>query len=196
MSDKKDIYNQFGKRTDNKVQIDYTADSDSARDLINALRMLLTGSAAARRLMTMADTNGVQIRVLKGREDAVYVPQHKWLFMSITPKTAPTPRLALMYAGGLRETEQNILGVARPDARHVDGETWVTQNVVKNADILWTTAQIVDEITKSNQMDNVFLDSFIAMGHDDVYQAYINNMPDEDFIRLYAKKEQLETKEG
>lgn len=187
-----DLQNSFDARADGRVQIDYTADPSA---LVADLRARLQGSALARRLIAMSDAQGVGVRGLKGPRESVYVPEHKWVFITVTPHTRANAKLALLYAGALREAEQNILGFARPGAA-VDDDTWVTTNLVKNLDIIKNMCQIVQEISVLNQEDSEFLDSLTKLGHDQIYKAFVNQSSDEDLIRLLAKQEQLEIREG
>lgn len=197
MSDEgnKTLQDTFGDKTADKVAQNYAADSDLSKTLLADLRALLQPSATARRLLQMGDEQGVPIKFLRGREEAVYVPENKWIFMSITPRTRANARLALLYAGALREAEQNLLGFSRPGTE-VDDDTWVTQNAVKNLDIIRNMCIIVREIVEQNQSDSDFLDSLRVLGHDEIYKGLINKSSDADLLKLYAKKEQLETKEG
>lgn len=197
MSDEgpKTLQDRFEIGAADKVAQNYAADSDLSKTLIVDLRAKLAGSALARRLIDMADAQGVGVRFLKGREESAYVPENKWVFMSITPRTRASARLALLYAGALREAEQNILGYGRPGA-DADNDSWVTQNAIKNLDIIRNMCIIVREISEKNQGDSEFLDSLTALGHIDIYKALINKSSDRDLLKLYAEKEQLETKEG
>ncbi len=193
--DPQNLQNQFGAKTTAAQVQDYAADADLTRTLLADLRARLQPSATARRLMAMGDAQGVTVKFIRGREEAVYVPENKWIFMSISPRTKATTGLALQYAGALREAEQNILGYRRPGTE-VDDDSWMTQNAVKNVDIIRNMCIIVKEVTEQNQLDSDFLDSLVALGHSDIYEALTNRASDEELLRLYAKKEQIEVKEG
>jgi hypothetical protein len=191
----KTLQNKFGVNTTGTTQQDYAADADLSRTLLAELRIMLQPSATARRLMAMADQHGVTVKFLRGREEAVYVPENKWVFISLSPRTKASPTLALMYAGALREAEQNALGHVRP-GQDVEPDAWMTRNVVKNVDIIRNMCIIVKEITEASQEDTRFLDSLRLLGHDDIYQALRNRATDEELLRLYAKKEQINVNEG
>ena len=192
----KTLHGAFGAKTADRVEQDYAADSELGRTLLRDLRQMLQPSAAARRLIEMGDQHGVAVRFLKGREEAVYVPENKWIFMSITTRTRPTARLALQYAGALREAEQNMMGFKRPDMDEPSDDEWLTQHVVKNVDIIKAMCQITQEISQQNQSDADFLDSLTALGHNEIYKAFVNQSSDDVLLRLYAKKEQLKIGEG
>lgn len=192
---KQTLQDTFGDKTAGKVAQNYQADAELGSTLIRDLRELLQTSPSARRLLQMADEQGINVKFMRGREETVYVPENKWVFMSVTPRTKASSRLALLYAGALREVEQNLLGFGRPGVEAGDDD-WVTQNAVKNLDIIRNICIIVREISEQNQADSDFLDSLTRLGHDDIYKALMNKSSDEDLLRLYAKKEQLETKEG
>lgn len=191
--DDKTLQDSFIPGSADKTPQDYQAAPDEATALITSLRRLLAGSATATRLIQMADSNGVRVRVLRGRDESVYVPEARWVFMAITPKTVATPRLALQYAGALREVEQNILGFTRPGVE-ADDDSWVTQNAVKNVDVIRHMCQIAQEISQQNQGDTVFLDSLTDLGHYELYKAFVNKSSDEDLLRLYAKLANIKTK--
>lgn len=193
--DQKSLHDAFGARNADKVEQNYAADADLSKTLLVELRTMMGGSPTAQQLFGMADQHGVSVKFLRGREESVYVPENKWLFMSVTPRTRATPRLALLYAGGLREAEQNILGFNRP-SNESDDSGWITQNLVKNLDIILKMCIIVNEIVKQNQSASDFLDSLTALGHDDIYEAFVNNTSEEEMLRLLAKKEGLNLGEG
>lgn len=192
---KNNLQDTFGDQTADRVIQDYAANPDSSTKLIDALRAKLRTSPTARRLMQMADEQRVMIKFLKGREESIYVPESKWIFVCLTPHSAPSARLALLYAGALREVEQNLLGFGRP-GNDVDDDTWTTQHAIKNVDIIKNLCIIVDEIVKKDQLDTEFLDSLGQLGHNDIYKALMNQSSDEDLLRLYAKQQQLTTKKG
>lgn len=189
------LHNTFGAKTADRVEQNYAGDPQAGRELIAALRQVLAPSATAQRLFAMADQYGVTTRFLNGRYESVYVPEGKWIFVAVTPRTGPTTQMALMYAGALREAEQNLLGFGRPGTDVTDDE-WVTHNIVKNVDIIKNICKIVDEIIKLNQSDIGFLDSLAALGHDELYKAFVNGASDAELQELYAKKAQVNIKEG
>ncbi len=192
---KNNLQDTFGDQTADRVLQDYSANPDIGTKLIDALRARLSPSSTARRLIQMADEQRVMIKFLKGREESIYVPESKCVFVCLTPRSTPSARLALLYAGALREVEQNLLGFARP-GNDVDDDTWTTWHAIKNVDIIKNLCIIVDEIVKKDQSDTDFLDSLAGLGHNDIYKALINKSSDDDLLRLYAKQQQLTTKEG
>lgn len=195
MTNDKNLQDRFGANTSATVAQDYAADADLSRTLLAELRRMLNASPTARRLMQVGDEQGVAVKFMRGREETVYVPEQKWIFVSITPRTKASARLALQYAGALREAEQNILGYTRPGAG-ADDDTWVTENAVKNLDIIRNMCIIVKELGQQNQQDSTFLDSLIELGHDEINKALMKGVSEEDLLRLYAKQEQLDIKEG
>lgn len=191
----KTLQDRFGAGTAATLPQDYTADLTTARVMLADLRKLLNGSATARRLMDVGDEQGVVVKFMRGLKETVYVPENKTIFITITPRSKATPTLALQYAGALREVEQNILGYARPGAE-ADDDTWVTQNAVKNLDIIRNTCIIGKELDEQNQGDGVFLDSLAILGHIEINKALINGASEDELLRLYAQQEQIEIKEG
>jgi hypothetical protein len=188
------LQNRFGAKTAVSPAPMYTADPDQARVVLNDLRRMVQGSTTARRLIAMGDDQGVVVRFMKGRDETAYVPENKTIYVVVTPHTAANARLALLYAGALREVEQNILGFARPGTAASDDQ-WVTENVVKNLDIIKNICQIVREQPPGDVMAN-FIDSLTRLGHDKVYKALTSGASDDDLLRIYAEQEQIEIKEG
>lgn len=193
--DKKDLHGTFGSKTNPTVHQDYTADAELSRTLIADLRGLMITSVTAKRLIDMADAQGITTRFMRGREETAYVPEFKTVFMTITPRTRATARLALLYAGALREAEQNILGFKRPGTE-ADDDSWVTQNAVKNVDVIKYMCAIAREISELNQGNTDFLDSIAVFGHNDIYKALTDKASDEDLLRIYAQKEHINVREG
>jgi hypothetical protein len=191
----KTLQDRFGAGTAATVPQDYSVDDSTARVFLADLRKLLNGSAAARRLMDVGDEQGVTVRFMRGMKETVYVPENKTIFITITARSTATPTLALQYAGALREVEQNILGYARPGTG-VDDDTWVTQNAVKNLDIIRNLCIIGKELDQQNQGVGVFLDTLVSLGYGDINQALMNGASEDQLLRLYAQQEQIEIKEG
>ena len=193
--DKRDLQGTFGAKTNAAVHQDYAADAALSRTLIADLRAMMIKSVTAKRLFEMSDAQGITVRFMRGREETAYVPEFKTVFMTITPHTRATARLALQYAGALREAEQNILGFRRPGLE-ADDDSWVTQNAVKNVDVIKYMCAIAREIYELNHDNTDFLDSIAAFGHNDIYKALIEKKSDEDLLRLYAQKEHIDVREG
>lgn len=192
--DPKSLQNTFGAKTADRVEQNYAADSDLVKTLLGSLRDLLNPSATARRLMDMADRQGISVKFLKGREEAAYVPENKWVFLSITTKTKANSTLALRYAGALREAEQNILGFERPGEDITNDSEWLEKNLAKNLDIIINLCTIVKEISEGNQHVPDFLDSLTTLGHDDIYKAFVNQASEEEMMRILAIREGLNIK--
>ncbi len=193
--DKKDLQGTFGAKMNAAVHQDYMADADLSRTLIVDLRTMMMPSPTAQRLIDMSDAQGITVRFMRGREETAYVPEFKTVFMTITPRTRASARLALLYAGALREAEQNILGFKRP-GNEADDDSWVTQNAVKNVDVIKYMCAIAREIYELNQNTTDFLDSIAAFGHNDIYKALTDKASDEDLLRIYAQKEHIDVREG
>lgn len=194
MTDKDNaLQGTFGAKTAAQVTPDYAAD---VAGLVRDLRARLARSPLATRLFQMADGQGVAVRGIRGMKESAYVPENKWVFITITPHTRPTATLALRYAGALREAEQNILGFGRPGPEVRDDDDWVTQNLVKNLDIIKNICIIVRELSPESENNTEFLDSLTELGHDKIYKAFINHSDDETLIRLLAEQEKLTIKEG
>lgn len=191
----KDLHGTFGAKMKAPVHQDYAVEADTARGLMADLRAALMPSQTARRLIDMADEQGVVTQFIRGREETAYVPEFKTVFITITPQTRATPRLALMYAGALREAEQNILGLKRlgPEA---DDDTWMTQHAVKNVDVIKYVCWIVRDIMELNPESTEFLDTLTTFGHNEIYKALTDGASDEDLLRLYAHQGSINIKEG
>jgi hypothetical protein len=187
------LQDSFGAKTNAPMTPDYAVD---VAPLVRDLRALINRSPLATRLFQMADAQGVAVRGIRGVKESVYVPENKWVFITITPHTRATAILALRYAGALREAEQNILGFTRPGPEVKDDDDWVTQNLVKNLDTIKNICIIVRELGAGSESNTEFLDSLTELGHDKIYKAFINHSDDETLIRLLAEQEQLTIKEG
>jgi hypothetical protein len=191
----KSLQDTFEAKSSDKVEQNYAADSDLTRTLLTNLQALLQTSTTAQRLMKAAEQSGITIKFLRGQEEAAYVPENKTIFLSVTTKTKANPRLALMYIGAIREAEQNLLGFARPGQESSDDD-WVTKNAVKNLDIITNMCIITKEISEQNQGTTDFLDSLASLGHDEIYEAFVNDASHEMLLRLYAEQEKLTITEG
>lgn len=187
--EKPKLHGTFEARSDNRVDQNYGADSDVGRVLTAGLRALLEGSPTARRLIQMADEQGITVQFIRGPQETVHVPETRTVFMALTPASRPNPRLALLYAGALREVEQNLLGYGRPSPDLKDDNEWAGQHLAKNVDIILNMCHIVQEMVETNPGRCDFLDSLVALGHSEMYEGFVNGLPFEDLLRLEGQKE-------
>ena len=187
--DKPRLQGTFETRSDGRIDQHYGADTDTGEILITGLRALLEGSATAQRLIQMADEQGLSVQFIRGPQETVHVPETRTIFMSLTPSSRPNPRLALLYAGGLREVEQNLLGYGRPGADVKDDNEWAGTHLAKNIDIILNLCHIVRELSERTPGKPDFLDSLRALGHSEIYEGFVNGLPFEDLVKLEGQKE-------
>jgi len=140
--------------------------------IIDQLRFVMQHSATAKALLEFADTNAIEIHVLKNKTGFGYLPDGSVVYISAAPEIRiGTPEMLINLVGGLREAQQETTPETRRPTIEMGKERFVEQYVDKKADIYFHQCSVVEEIEKALGFTEI-VDSFQAMGYSDILEAY------------------------
>ncbi len=153
---------------------------------MGAAKDVLRESETGKSLLRMQSHHKIPIHVLKGTGPSGYNPQANIIYLQIPGKVdKSSPKIILDLIKGLREADQELIGLKTPDPRK-DIMEYATVMHTKALDAVLYMCRVVKELTNSSSF-SVLLDEIKNLGHIKLYQAYEENASEEELFRIYAK---------
>lgn len=151
--------------------------------ILEQCRTILAKTAAGKRLLDVAETCKIEIRVISSPniQAVAYNKPYVHVFMPADQYTADYP-VALALAGALNDVEQILRGYKRPSIDE-DDEIYLAINYDKNLKLLVEICKIAEEFEQSNDLDAVI--GLRRLGQQDLYAAYKQRASATALMRVY-----------
>lgn len=140
--------------------------------ILDAARQLLSKSEVGGALLDFAQSSGIQIHVLKNKQDFGIFPNESTVYISC-PAGQPMPpaRAALHLVGALREAMQDREpDFARPDLS-VGSDSYANQMAERKRNQLFWQCAVAYELAEVNGLLEI-IDEIRGMGYLEAYEAY------------------------
>lgn len=173
----------FGDRGTNRNAINYG--HPYGEQILEAAKEIIRESETGRSLLRMHVHHNIPIHVMKGTGASGYNPQARIIYLQIPGKTdKSTPKIILDLIKGLREADQELIGLVTPDPKK-DIMEYATVMHTKALDAVLYMCRVVKELTNSSSF-SVLLDEIQNLGHIKLYKAYEQDASEEELFRAYA----------
>lgn len=152
-----------------------TFQHESEEDVLRRLTGIFARVPAGKALFDDATRHGVQIKLLKGKNDFSYSPETDTVWLGLPGgQTMPKARMLIHLFMGLKEGVQEHEGVPRPDIR-LPEDQFVAIHVEKQHDILLAMVEFAHELITQLGLREI-LDELRKMGHIKLYEAYVEEL--------------------
>lgn len=150
---------------------------ESETDVLRRLTAIFTRIPAGQTLIDMANRHGIEIKLLKGRNDFSFSPDTKTVYLGLPAgQSLPRARMLLHLAMGLAEAEQEFIGMPRPSL-NMPKEQFAQIHVEKQRGILFYMCVVAHELVNQLGLREI-LDELTKMGHINLYKAYEEDLRD------------------
>lgn len=141
--------------------------------ILDAAKKLLIKSEAGRALLDFAQEHGVEMHVLRNKQDFGFLPNKSVVYISCPAgQSMPPARAVLHLAGALRDCMQDLTtdDLRRPAiTQHI--ETYSKKYADKRVDQVFWQCAVTHDIFKETGLLEI-VDELAAMGYGELYEAY------------------------
>lgn len=177
------LQGSFGDKGTNVNQIGYG--HPNAEGILDAAKEVIRGSDTGKILIKVHETHKIPVQIIKGDGMAGFNPQARIVYLQVPGNVKKaTSAIILQLIKGLREADQEVMGLTAPDPME-DIMEYAKVMHAKNIDSIIHICKVVKELTNSSYFPDL-IDAIAEIGYGDFYKAYTNNASKEELMKVYA----------